>query len=258
MFLFASAYGLARMHSCRLYVDPRIINELRLYFQINLCQTNIEPNTLEKLIQWHNACTFYSDLMKPNVLAVFNYLELKGFWQSYKYFDNYIDEIRGQFTFKPEIKQKIASSNLRPYQTNSSNVTLIGIHIRRGDFLSVRRVSSNDYILESMIYFNKKYLNQTMFIIGSDDKPYCQKHFGNISNVFITPQTFSAGEDLAILSSCKHVVITAGTFGWWAGFLVQAKVIHDVKSHQDPTAIDNNCKTDQYFPNWFSPLNKTI
>ncbi|ELT99702.1 hypothetical protein CAPTEDRAFT_41243, partial [Capitella teleta] len=36
----------------------------------------------------------------------------------------------------------------------------------------------------------------------------------------------SQGEDLAILSSCDHVIMTVGTFGWWAGYLSRGQVIY--------------------------------
>ena len=32
--------------------------------------------------------------------------------------------------------------------------------------------------------------------------------------------------DLAILTLCKHTIITSGTFGWWAGWLSEGEVVY--------------------------------
>jgi galactoside 2-L-fucosyltransferase 1/2 len=97
------------------------------------------------------------------------------------------------------------------------DLTWVGIHVRRGDFLYLRQISSVHFITEAMNYFEKKYDN-VIFLIASDDKTFCRKVYGNRSNVIITPASFSNGEDLAALFACNHMIVTVGTFGWWAGF----------------------------------------
>jgi hypothetical protein len=47
---------------------------------------------------------------------------------------------------------------------------------------------------------------------------HSEKVYGNRYNVIITPASFSNGEDLAALFACNHMIVTVGTFGWWAGF----------------------------------------
>ncbi|CAF4233990.1 unnamed protein product, partial [Adineta steineri] len=47
----------------------------------------------------------------------------------------------------------------------------------------------------------------------SDDKNSCRKTFGHNKNVIVTPDSFSAADDLAILTLCQHTILTAGTFG---------------------------------------------
>ncbi|CAF1086369.1 unnamed protein product [Adineta steineri] len=47
----------------------------------------------------------------------------------------------------------------------------------------------------------------------SDDKNYCRKTFNQNKNVSVTPDSFSAADDLAILTLCQHTILTAGTFG---------------------------------------------
>ncbi|CAF1404342.1 unnamed protein product [Adineta steineri] len=92
----------------------------------------------------------------------------------------------------------------------------------------------------------------------SDDKNYCRKTFNQNKNVLVTPDSFSAADDLAILALSQHTILTAGTFGWWGAFLSQNRlgdVLTDSKA--DHTPIDSNCRQDDYFPSWFSFLNST-
>jgi galactoside 2-L-fucosyltransferase 1/2 len=126
-------------------------------------------------------------------------------------------------------------------------VTWIGIHIRRTDFLIFFKIDTSlEYLNLAMNYYRGKYVN-CRFLIASDDKEYAKKHFGHNSDVFITPQSFYAGEDLAALAFCEHTIATAGSYGWWAGWLAGGNVIHDLNY---PVATQN-CIREHYFPPWF-------
>ena len=126
-------------------------------------------------------------------------------------------------------------------------VTWIGIHIRRGDFLTFFKIDTSvDYLTTAMNYYRRKYVN-ARFLIASDDKEYVQKHLGNNTDVFVTPQGFFSGHDLAALTLCEHSIVTAGTFGWWAAWLTGGDVIHDL-NYPVPT---QNCIREHYFPPWF-------
>jgi galactoside 2-L-fucosyltransferase 1/2 len=64
--------------------------------------------------------------------------------------------------------------------------------------------------------------------------------------------------DMAILTLCDHIIITVGTYGWWAGFLLQnrtGEILTDAKPNHSP--LDVNCESSVYFPSWFSFLNVT-
>ena len=50
MFLFASAYGLARLHQCELYVAPYILIDLRSIFVLNLNNTPVRLTTDDSVL----------------------------------------------------------------------------------------------------------------------------------------------------------------------------------------------------------------
>ena len=172
LFKFVSAYGLARFHRCKLYVEESYLQILDAIFTINIGHMSISKLqylNLSGIIHRGNvACHYFQDLMQPNS---FKYLELSGYWQAFGHFIKYTDEIRQQLTFRSEIirqiapffiqlvtvyqrpplncslqkreKTRIANQNtnvmsqqdLTNYLRNSA-FTLVGVHWRRGDFLN--------------------------------------------------------------------------------------------------------------------------
>ncbi|CAF4888213.1 unnamed protein product, partial [Rotaria socialis] len=109
MFLFASAYGLARLHACHLYVHPWIIVDLRTTFKINLNQTPV--NILHNLAEFENrtdifrrysACTLFGDLFKIPLPQNYTRYELVGFYQAFGYFDRFRKEIDQLFEFNSD------------------------------------------------------------------------------------------------------------------------------------------------------------
>ena len=106
MFLFASAYGLARLHQCKLYVAPWILNDLRAIFLININQTKVQLTTDDSevvnrtdIYGRYSACTLYSDLFRIPFNKTFSRYEMVGFYQAYGYFEKYRDEISFLFQF---------------------------------------------------------------------------------------------------------------------------------------------------------------
>ncbi|CAF4028973.1 unnamed protein product, partial [Adineta steineri] len=94
---------------------------------------------------------------------------------------------------------------------------------------------------------NRLFLFASAYV--SDDKNYCRKTFGEKNNVLVTPDSFNAADDLAILTLCEHTILTVGTFGWWGAFLSHNR-LGDVLTDSKPdyTPLDVNCRKDDFFP----------
>ncbi len=105
MFLFASAYGLARLHQCNLYVAPWIIKDLRSTFILNLNNTPVHLVTDDSVVNQtglfhrYSACTLYDDLLKIPWSPNLTIYEMTGFYQAFGYFVKYKDEITYLFQF---------------------------------------------------------------------------------------------------------------------------------------------------------------
>ena len=105
MFLFASAYGLARLHQCDLYVAPWIIRDLRSIFTVHLNETPVHLTTDDTVVnrtglfQRYSSCTLFSDLLRVPLHSNFTVYEMVGFYQAFGYFVRYRDEINHLFRF---------------------------------------------------------------------------------------------------------------------------------------------------------------
>ncbi len=252
LFEFATAYGLSLEHSCRLYIGPNMIKELTQYFEINLPDllTESELNRTFPVERIYNHCTYFPQLLQPNTSQ---HIELVGYWQAQKHFLNQADQIRKQLRFKETVLNPVKSF----IQTTIKNTTknLVGIHIRRGDFVGGRKISSDQFTFDAMGYFTRK-SNSTNFILVSDDKPYIRNVFGKRNDTFFTPDSFGAAEDMALLTLCDHLILTVGTFGWWGGYLLQnrtGEVLTDSKP--DHTPLDVDCEPSIFYPPWFKFFN---
>ncbi len=283
MFLFASAYGLASWHMCGLHIESDLFNNLSAIFRIKLSNivTKREVDRIGSIKKQYNVCEFFPNLRRPNSIR---YLELDGYWQTYKNFIEYADEIKKQFMFITKVirtavnffafhmKKRSFFYEVRYLYTRlkntgkddiqkvlkalitSSDATWVGIHIRRTDIMYQKVEASPAYIYAAMDFFRTRY-SRTLFVIGSDDKQYCVENFGNLTDVILTSPSFSPAEDLAILSICQHTIVTAGTFGWWAAFLAGGDTLHDNKYLSNITGTDNNCaKEDYYLPSFLVPI----
>jgi hypothetical protein len=276
MFMIASAYGLARLHFCHLYLTREVISEMKTTFVLDLSPLLISSSTFNSMVNHASepmktvmrnvVCQYIVELTRPNAISQGTIFEMQGYWQSYLHFARYGDELRERiFVAKQTVLEKVSTFFIDLYQQNfgfkpqfflenhqsfkrqlsqSNRSTWIGVHIRRTDFVQLRFSSSDQYIFAAMRYYTSHYLN-AHFIVASDDKSYCKKLFRGRSNIFITPQSFSIGDDLITLSLCQHSIITGGTFGWWSGYLANGQVVHD-KIY--PSGCERRA---YYYPPWF-------
>lgn len=132
---------------------------------------------------------------------------IEGYFQSYKYFDEYSSEILNDFTFKSFILDKCKDKILK-YPNP------VSIHIRRGDYVNHPDywIVTPEYIQESLNYFND---DEYTFLIFSDDIEWCKQIFSE-EVVFVEGNQF---EDLCLMSLCKHNIICNSTFSWWGAYL---------------------------------------
>ncbi len=164
----------------------------------------------------------------PNML-------LHGYFQSEKYFAHRRREVIDLFKqeWKPDINvwSELKSSHI-----------LVGVHVRRGDYLqhSTKFMSPTGEWLEKAMHEMIKQLHYRgddhspsnqgpafsrgiVFIFFSDDIQWCRDQFGDKLKPFNIPINYSDGrsalDEMALLASMEHQIISASTFGWWGAWM---------------------------------------
>ncbi|KAK8744176.1 hypothetical protein OTU49_001035, partial [Cherax quadricarinatus] len=81
------------------------------------------------------------------------------------------------------------------------------------------------YYHRAIQYYQNKFPGKAVFIVASDDTVYAKSKLKNYKDVIFSPGT-SAIEDLAILSSCNHSIVTMGSYGFWSAYLTGGEVVY--------------------------------
>ncbi len=150
---------------------------------------------------------------------------IEGFFPSYKYFDDYSEEIINELReLKCELSDQ-ADQALKKIKDSNS----ISIHFRRGDAVSnseverwYRGVVTEDYYRNCIDYISKNVVNPVYFVF-SNDIAWVKKNFDfGSSEVFY--MDFNKGdrgyEDLYLMSRCSHNITTGfSSFAWWGAYL---------------------------------------
>jgi glycosyl transferase family 11 len=127
-------------------------------------------------------------------------LDLTGYYQSWKYWDDQKDFIRQILT--PKVGFGIQWG-------------YTGVHIRRSDYLSLRQEFAQldmDYYRPAMEQMQSK-----RYIVFSDDIPWCKENFQKVNVEF--SEGHSPAEDLSLLMACENQIIANSSFSWWAAWL---------------------------------------
>ena len=253
LFRLASLYGIARQNGRHLRLTPRLKRQVSAVFPGVLPLSVDYTGDGEKYLKLHEeGFAMYTDsfyhLPQRNIV-------IDGYLQSWKYFSDYEKEIRALLKFKPEVIDaalRVFGKLLRML-VSSTNVTFVGVHVRRGDTVgrSHLRLPGRDYVINAMTYFRSQFID-VHFIVCSDDAGWCESNFGGLPNVTVskgnTPEV-----DLAILSRCRHSIITWGSFGWWGAWMAGGQVVYfPTVSAEGSARAKHFAKEDYFLPNWIS------
>lgn len=259
MFAYASLLGLAKQ-TVRTPVFPGDI-----YFRM-LFHIKAEPYNRKDIKSWvkyaeRHACMYDERLANMGETSA-DMVELAGYFQSWKYFEHIKDEVKAQFTFQDEILQKASSgieSAIRGTfngSTRRADVTLIGVHVRRGDvttyesYLLGYTSASSEYITEAMQYFGRRFRRRKLlFLLVSDDFKWCEENVKEVSGPIVMLKNASDVTHLAALSLCNHTIMTVGSFGWWGAWLAGGETVY-YRNFPRPTSP---LSTDFYAPDYYYP-----
>ena len=171
------------------------------------------------------------------------------------------EKLRHELRFHRELMNFVHRflSNRVPPRWKGSTFVRVGVHVRRGDFLSsagYRRgftIATKEYLNKSMTYFVDRY-SRVQFIVTSDGIAWCIQNIKvswfNAERVnIIFSIRHSAAQDLALLASCDHTIVSTGTFTWWVGWLANGTTIYYSNFPRRGSSLWNlNVRAATFFP----------
>ncbi|CAG2256967.1 FUT1_2 [Mytilus edulis] len=176
--------------------------------------------------------------------------------QSWKYFYKFDKQLRKQLTFRKHIKdaaeQEINKILQKRNIKSRQNITLVGVHIRRGDKVGNNdgfNIATPEYLNRSVNYYVTKY-KFVLFIVISDGMKWSKDNMPS----HVPIEYVSLGKrdlDMATVVACDHTIMTIGTFGWWIGYLTNGEVVYLKDAAKKGSRFERilNHK-DHFYPHW--------
>lgn len=172
------------------------------------------------------AFTFQPELLQQRGPAY-----LDGYWQSEKYFGDFADAIRKDFTVSraPSPANAAWLARIRGSQS-------VSIHVRRGDYVTNAEANKFhgtcgiDYYERAVRALCARLDGSPEFFVFSDDPDWVRAHLDLGAHVhhYVTDNDAATNyEDLRLMSACRHHIIANSTFSWWGAWLnpSQGKIV---------------------------------
>tara|TARA_S200002703_G_scaffold91620_1_gene79128 strand:+ start:13486 stop:14328 length:843 start_codon:yes stop_codon:yes gene_type:complete len=156
-------------------------------------------------------------------------VNLHDYFQTEKYFENILDTIKKDYTFKKEIIEpclEVIGDLNNP----------IFIHVRRGDYLNQpdnHPTCPRSYYEKSLELFDK----ESPVLVFSDDLEWCRENFTDDRFLISTEnpiynhtsdtnngrvKSFIPYYDLCMMSMCVGGIIANSSMSWWGAWLIES------------------------------------
>ena len=188
LFRFANIYAMAKRHNTTIRMDWKF--NYKDVMRLSMIERG-EPTPGRIKLNYAQPNLGY------NEIPYINGMNLDGYFQSEKYFEDYSDQIRKMF------------------RTFGRKNNTCAIHVRRGDYLELQGVLPvlpMNYYLEAIRYVKENW-KMNDFVVYSDDPDWCEKNF-------VCPVMRGTPiEDFEAMQQHPIHIIANSTFSWWAAWL---------------------------------------
>ena len=228
LFQYASTSGIANHNVRFAFFDKSMLTLKNIFprITVNVVPIDISWTVVKERTLWDFDKRFFH-LPKKNVT-------IKGCLQSFRYFEDISKSLlKNIFSyFHPKLLSKAnnfikAVKNLYKKEHEGVTPKSVCVHIRRGDKAesiarkqSAYRLPSPNDILMAMHYMEFTF-NNVVFIVTSDSKEWISEKI-HAFNVYLSNMT-SFEEDFVLMSSCDHIIMTVGTYGWFSSYLTSKR-----------------------------------
>lgn len=212
LFIVAATTSLALEHNAQaLFPDfelepnqkGRKVNHQRIFTKLNTSMPPYRP----RFVYQEPSFSYHPIPYKPD-------MEIRGYFQSEKYFKKYEKQIRELFA----PSQKITEYLEEKYKDLLDHPRTVAIHLRS----YVKDVRPT--VLPTLLvrYYQKamsQFSSNSRFIVFSNDRSHARKvmSFCKGEIIFIDSQDYIY--DFYLMSMCKHQIISNSSFAWWSAYL---------------------------------------
>lgn len=147
---------------------------------------------------------------------------LSGYWQSERYFYEFAEAIRSDFSFRPAV-DPVNIQLIREI----SELPAVSLHVRRGDYVSnpkaaqVHGTCGVEYYARAIDYIAARVSNIHLFIF-SDDLEWAVRNLPLESWPYTCVGNNTGQEswrDMHLMSLCRHNITANSSFSWWGAWL---------------------------------------
>ena len=244
LFGYASLLGIAKVNNMTALLPTRF--PLKQYFTIDTVQRDSLSIHIKYEEYGRRACAY--DHRTKKLKGPHDYI-IEGYYQSWKYFSTATQEVRQNLRFRSNYLIPALQFHDDVLHAHT-NAVRIGVHVRRTDVLDAHRLgygyvaAPKDYFDRAMQYFRDKH-KHVVFIVCSDDLVWSEEYL-SADDVVFSHNTDSM-IDLAILSQCEHMIMSVGSFSWWAAWFVNGTTIYYNGWPKPHSRLDYMVEKKQYF-----------
>ncbi len=157
----------------------------------------------------------------PLVMQLSSPIYLDGYWQSEKYFNEFAQILRKEFTpLSPLESENLDTAKL------IASVNSVSLHIRRGDYVSnshanqFHGICTLDYY-HAAIKHIAGLVSSPHFFVFSDEIDWAQANLHcDFPMTFINANPPERGfRDMQLMSHCRHHIVANSSFSWWGAWL---------------------------------------
>lgn len=167
-------------------------------------------------------------------------INLYGFFQTEKYFENVKEEVRNTFQFKEEY------FGIAKEMRSQLSGEIISLHVRRTDY-----VNNPGHDVCELEYYEralKEVPDDCKVIIFTDDPEWVKVQEIFPDNRFFVSETDCPYTDMCLMTLCDYHILCNSSFSWWGAWLSKSKKVIAPKVWFGP-ALNHNIK-DLYCDGW--------
>lgn len=242
MFQYAFAYALSKKSNAKVVLDPLFWGtSLRKYqleeFHISLTRKMVSPfwdyllgfgprngRRFKDQYRQHLIHKYYQVFEEKKIMhydeTVWNQTQpafFMGFWQTPRYFEDYYEDLRMQFTLKRPLSVQAGH-----YMDRIKQGISVALHIRRTDYVRKEGNATLQFrFYEEALRRLSEVLGDFSLFVFTDDKEFVKENF--YLHNYILIENVSDLEEFELMKSCAHHIVANSTFSWWAAYLGENK-----------------------------------